>query len=134
MTGRLIEFPTKTDHRGSLSIVEAGRDCPFPIERVFYLHGAPAGAKRGEHAHRQLEQLIVVVRGEVTVTLDDGADSIVYVMNTASTGLYVPPMHWTRLEKFEAGTVVMVLASAPFDEPDYILTYAEFTELTRGTR
>ncbi len=52
-----------------------------------------------------------------------------FVMASPSTGLHIPPMHWTRLTDFSAGAVAIVLASAPFDEPDYILTYAEFEEL-----
>ena len=134
MTARVIEMPTRTDHRGSLSVIEAIRDCPFPIERVFYLHGAPAGATRGQHAHRELQQLIVVVHGSVDVGIDDGTTVEQFAMHSPTTGLFVPELHWTRLANFSADAVAIVLASAPFDEADYILTYPEFQELTRGGR
>jgi hypothetical protein len=42
---RLVALRTVDDPRGSLTIVEAERDIPFPIERVYHLHGArPAAA------------------------------------------------------------------------------------------
>lgn len=131
MSARLIDIMTRTDHRGSLSVIETGRECPFPIERVFYLHGAPEGARRGEHAHRALHQMLVVVSGRIVVGIDDGAGMQEFRMESASVGLHIPPMHWTRLSDFSAGAVAIVLASAPFDEEDYILTFAEFEQLIR---
>ncbi len=115
-------------------MIEAPRDCPFPIARMFYLHGAPAGATRGQHAHRELEQFIIVVNGQIDVGIDDGTTSEEFVLQSPTMGLYVPPLHWTRLSNFSANAVGIVLASAPFDEADYILTYAEFEEITRGRR
>ena len=32
---------------GTLSVFEAGRDVPFDIKRIYYIHGAPAGVQRG---------------------------------------------------------------------------------------
>lgn len=42
------------------------------MKRVHYLHDVPGGKRRGAHAHRELEQLIIAASGAVTVTLDDG--------------------------------------------------------------
>lgn len=134
MSAIRISMPTRTDQRGSLSVIEAGKECPFPIERVFYLHGAPEGARRGEHAHRDLHQLLVVVSGRVVVGIDDGERVEEFIMESPAEGLHIPPMHWTRLTNFSAGAVAMVLASAPFDEADYILTYPEFEGLVRERR
>lgn len=38
---RIIELPRIQDHRGNLSIVEAGRQIPFDIKRVYYLYDIP---------------------------------------------------------------------------------------------
>lgn len=134
MTARLVPITTRTDARGSLSVIEQGHECPFPIKRVFYLHGAPEGARRGEHAHRALHQFLVVVTGRIVVGIDDGTTKEEFVMESPSQGLHIPPMHWTRLWNFSEGSVAMVLASELFDEPDYVLTYAEFEELLRAGR
>ncbi|MFG3756222.1 WxcM-like domain-containing protein, partial [Klebsiella pneumoniae] len=41
---RIIELPKIQDSRGNLSIVEAGRQIPFDIKRVYYLYDIPGGA------------------------------------------------------------------------------------------
>jgi UDP-2-acetamido-3-amino-2,3-dideoxy-glucuronate N-acetyltransferase len=130
MTASLLQLPTRSDHRGSLGVIEAGSDCPFPIKRIFYLFGAPETATRGQHAHRVLEQLIVVVSGSVVIAIDDGDSIARFVLDSPSVGLYVPPLHWTHLSQFSSAAVVIVLASEHFDLEDYIHDQAEFRELT----
>ena len=37
---------------GTLSVFEGGHDVPFDIKRIYYIHGAPKGTRRGGHALR----------------------------------------------------------------------------------
>ena len=69
---RLVPIPTVGDDRGCLSVVEAGQTAPFPIRRVFYMHGMTA--ERGGHAHRDTDQLVVCVSGSLRLDLTDGRD------------------------------------------------------------
>jgi WxcM-like, C-terminal len=54
----LIALRTVEDPRGSLTFVEGERDIPFPIERVYHLHGVPEVGRRGGHAHRELDEVL----------------------------------------------------------------------------
>ncbi len=54
---RLLQLPRISSESGSLTAVEHGEGVPFEIARVFYLYDIPAGAHRGGHAHRVLEQV-----------------------------------------------------------------------------
>lgn len=123
---RILTLPSR--HVGSAREVRAvpGPDVPFPVRRVYYLYGMPAGGTRGQHAHRDLQQLIVCVAGALDVVLRDGAGERTVRLEAPDQGLHVPRMLWRELVNAAPGTVCMVLASAPYDEADYIRSYDEF--------
>src|SRR5437016_663097 len=68
----MIQLSEHSDPRGSLSVVETGKDINFDIKRVYYLYGLPLSTVRGAHGHRQLEQLMIAVHGRFEVVVDDG--------------------------------------------------------------
>ena len=49
---KMLEFPQYGDDRGHLVIVEAYKDTPFDIKRVFYIYGSDKDVVRGQHANR----------------------------------------------------------------------------------
>ena len=116
------------DDRGSLVAVEAGKDVPFAINRVYYLYGTAEGAERGFHAHRTLEQLAVAVSGSCTFLLDDGARQEEIRLDRPDAGLYVGAMVWREMRDFSPDCVVMVLASELYDERDYIRNRDDFLQ------
>jgi dTDP-4-dehydrorhamnose 3,5-epimerase-like enzyme len=123
---RLLALPKIEDHRGNLTFIEQTRHIPFEIQRVYYLYDVPAGAERGGHAHRNLQQLIIAVFGSFDVVLDDGVEKKRIHLNRSCQGLYLPKMIWRKLDNFSLGAVCMVLASNFYDENDYYRDYKEF--------
>ncbi|MBI3897338.1 MAG: WxcM-like domain-containing protein [Gammaproteobacteria bacterium] len=128
---KLIELPKIADPRGNLSFIEGGIHIPFDIKRAFYLYDVPGGSDRGAHAHKNLHQFIVAMSGSFDVVLDDGQQQQRFHMNRSYYGLYVCPMMWSFLDNFSSGAVCMVLASARYDEADYIRNHEEFLSLAR---
>ncbi|WKT81953.1 MULTISPECIES: FdtA/QdtA family cupin domain-containing protein [unclassified Thermosynechococcus] len=128
---RIIQLPKITDPRGNLTFIEGERHIPFKIERVYYLYDVPGGADRGAHAHKALHQFVVAMSGSFDVVLDDGDRKQRYHLNRSYFGLYICPMMWRYLDNFSSGAVCMVLASAPYDESDYIRNYDEFLALAQ---
>lgn len=126
----LINLPKITDPRGNLSFIEGGQHIPFDIQRVYYLYDVPGGSDRGSHAHKKLHQFIVAMSGSFDVMLDDGKEKKRFHLNRSYYGLYVCPMMWRDLDNFSSGAVCMVLASAHYDENDYIRDYSQFFSLT----
>jgi len=127
---KLIELPKITDPRGNISFVEGGQHIPFDIKRVYYLYDVPGGSDRGSHAHKNLHQFIIAMSGSFDVELDDGKEKKRYHLNRSYYGLYVCPMMWRYLDNFSSGAVCMVLASAYYDEADYIRDYTDFLTMT----
>lgn len=129
---RLLDLPVVRNPQGNLTFVEGGDHVPFEIARVYYLYDVPGGATRGGHAHRELRQLLVAVAGSFEVALDDGARRRTVRLSRPYVGLYMPTMIWRELVDFSSGSVCMVLASAPYEEADYIRDYDEFRAAVAG--
>jgi len=123
---RAIELPVVPDRQGDLAFAEGESHVPFPIARVFYVYGVPAEAARGGHAHRTLEQAVFCLAGTMEIVVDDGERQRRFELDDPRRGVYLPPMVWHDIGGFRAGTVYFALASAEFDEADYIRDRAEF--------
>lgn len=123
---KIIDLSRISDSRGSLTFVESGKEIPFDIKRIYYLYDVPGGAERGEHAHKDLHQLIIAMSGSFDVVLDDGTAKKRFHLSRSYYGLYVCPMIWRVLENFSYGAVCLVLASNLYDEDDYYRDYEEY--------
>jgi dTDP-4-dehydrorhamnose 3,5-epimerase-like enzyme len=131
---RVLEFPNVSDRDGNLTPVHGGVDVPFEIERVYYLYDIPAGAERGGHAHREIEEVIVAVLGSFDVVLDDGERTRRVTLRQGNHGLHLPRMIWRELVNFSGGAICVVMASAPYAEADYIRELDDFHRIRRAGR
>lgn len=131
---QLIDLPKISDPRGNLSFIEGGQHIPFDIKRVYYLYDVPGGSDRGSHAHKNLHQFIVAMSGSFDVVLDDAQGKKRFHLNRSYYGLYVCPMMWRELDNFSSGAVCMVLASAHYDEADYIRDYDQFLTTAHASK
>lgn len=129
---RLVELPKINDMRGNLSFIESNRHVPFDIKRVFYLYDVPTAESRGAHAHKSLHQFLICLSGSFDVKLDNGLETSVVHLNRPWIGLHIPPMVWAAEINFDPHSVCLVLASALYDESDYIRDYDTFLKLARG--
>lgn len=122
---QLIEVPQAHDVRGNLSVIE-GNTIPFEIKRVYYLYDIPTASVRGGHAHKNLRQLLVALSGSFDVVLKDGIAAKTVTLNKPNFGLLIPTGIWRELQNFSSGSVCLVLASAEFEEADYIRDFDHF--------
>lgn len=115
---------------GNLYIAEAHRHVPFAIQRAYFINNLSNRiAVRGKHAHRRLTQAIFCISGSFTLHLDDGQTKQRLLLNDPARGVLLGPMLWHTMSAFSYDCVILVLASAAFDEADYIRDYAEFCRL-----
>ena len=131
MIGKILDLPKIVDPRGNLTVAEEMKNVPFDIARVYWTYDIPAGERRGGHAHRSCQEVIIAVSGSFDVTLDDGhCGKAIHHVNHPYQGLYVGTNVWRTLEDFSSGSVCLVLASELFDEDEYIYDYDEFLQIT----
>lgn len=125
---KTIKFNALGDHRGSLIALEANKSIPFDIKRVYYIYGTKAGVRRGYHAHKSLEQVLVCTSGSCKILLDNGCEKNIIKLDSPVNGLYVGHMIWREMFDFTPDCVLMVLANHHYDEDDYIRNYDDYCD------
>ncbi len=115
------------DRDGNLIIMEALRDIPFSIKRVYYITNLESSVSvRGKHAHKLLEQVIFCIQGSFTLGLDDGVNRQKILMNKDNVGVILGKGLWHTMEDFSSDCVLLVAASDYYKEEDYIRDYDDF--------
>ena len=127
-------FQRHGDDRGMLVALEEGKEIPFPVKRVYYMYDTVPGVRRGFHAHKCLEQILICIHGSCKIHLDNGKETEEVELNNPYEGLYIPNNIWREMYDFSPDAVLMVLASVIYDEADYIRSYDEFIKYVEGNR
>lgn len=125
---QLMQLTAASDLRGSLVALEFERGLPWPPRRFFAVHSVPSAEVRGEHAHRECEQLLIALSGSVHLLLDDGSRRSQVILDDPAIGLLIPQLVWGSQFGYSEGAVLGVLASHEYDPADYIRTYEEFLD------
>lgn len=102
-------------------------ELPFAVKRAYWIYDWTLQRRRGDHAHRQTQQLFFCLQGRCQFrleSLDGGAEAI--ALNAPTQGLYVPPGIWHSMMPLAPRTVLLALASTEYDEADYIRSYDEW--------
>ena len=121
----IIEIPKIENSLGNIAVVE-NDVIPFDIKRVYYLYDIPSSSIRGGHSHKNLEQVLIAISGSFDVILKDGNSVKTVTLNKPDKGLLIKKNTWREIENFSSGAVCLVLASAVYDEEDYIRDFDDF--------
>ena len=122
---KILLVPKIEDPRGNLSVIE-NDVIPFVMKRVYYLYDVPSGAERGGHSHKEQQEFLVALSGSFDVILHDGQHEKVVSLNKPCEGLLITNGIWRELKNFSSGAVCLVIASAVFEEEDYIRVFQDF--------
>lgn len=123
---KVIKFPVRGDARGSLVAIEGLKDIPFEIKRVYYIFGTDPKEARGFHAHKELEQFGICVKGSCEVVFDDGKKKESFKLDAPHVGVTIPKMIWHEMYNFSEDCVFVVFANDIYRENDYIRNYDEY--------
>lgn len=127
-----MQLPWHGDERGKLIALEALTDLvPFEVKRVYYIFDTTPGTVRGNHAHKDLRQLLVCVSGACTIACEmpDGSKSE-HRLDWPDRGLLIEGLVWRQMKEFSKDAVLLVLASEHYDESDYIRDYQVFKQIS----
>ena len=124
---KIIEFPTQENRQAQLSIYDTDSAVPFEIKRVFCINSREK-SKRGDHAHKECQQLLICLSGSMKITCDDKKIKKEFLLDSAHKGLLVPAMIWANQDYIEANSILMVLCSHSYTEDDYIRDYQRFLQ------
>ena len=127
----IVNFNTLGDDRGSLIAIEEGYNAPFDIKRVYYIFDTQEGVERGFHAHINLEQIAIAVKGSCVFVLDNGNQREEIKLTSPTKGLHIKGLIWREMKDFTEDCILVVLASEHYDESDYIREYDKFLKLVK---
>ena len=127
----ILTLPKITDQRGNLSFVESLNHIPFDIKRVYWIYDVPGGEKRGGHAFKEQQEVVIALSGSFDVIIDVGNDKQTFSLNRSYYGLFIPCKLWRQLENFSTNSLALVLSSTSFSEADYIRKHDEFLKFMK---
>lgn len=126
---QLIDFQQHGDERGSLVSLEYEKNIPFKIKRVYYIFNTKENVIRGYHAHKDLKQLAICIKGSCEFLLDDGKETCSIVLDNPNKGLLIESFMWREMSSFSQDCVLLVLADEVYNEMDYVRDYNEFKKM-----
>jgi dTDP-4-dehydrorhamnose 3,5-epimerase-like enzyme len=116
---KLILFPTFTDNRGSIAVMD--RELPFLPKRFFTIYNFKA--PRGGHGHLRSHTVLFALQGRIEVEVrtlgDPPGDSRFYVLDSPEVGLYLIPEDWHAFKELTPGSVLLCVASEHYSKDDY---------------
>ncbi|WKZ47625.1 MAG: WxcM-like domain-containing protein [Anaerolineales bacterium] len=122
----LMRLPKISDLRGNLTFAETPGLLPFQPRRFFLIYDVPGKDVRGEHAHKELHQFLICIKGNCSVVLDNGKDRYEVLLDDPTLGLHIPPMIWATEYKFSSDAALLVFASDIYKAEDYIRDYGDY--------
>lgn len=117
------------DNRGELS--KFFLEIDFIPQEFFIVKDVPAGAIRGKHAHFKCIQLIMLIKGQINVMLENISESKTVLLNIPGSFVLIPALTWSTQEYVSPNTEIIVFCSEEFVEQDYIRNYKDFQEILR---
>lgn len=134
MLYKKLTFKKFNDGNGDLIPVEISKkdhNFPFDTKRIYFISN-PKNIDRGNHAHLDLEQVIICCKGSFILHLDNGVGNKEdIIMNSNNIGIHIKNLTWRVLKKFSNDCVIAVIASNSYDEKDYIRDYDDFLEIVK---
>lgn len=124
-------FQQHGDERGQLVAIEEMKDIPFAIKRVYYMYDTIPEARRGYHAHKKLEQILICINGSCKILMDNGDEKKIVSLEKRYEGVYIPPGIWREMYDFSEDAVLMAIVSDLYTEEDYIRDYDEFLKMVK---
>ena len=131
MQDLIVKLNCFGDDRGNLVPVEAMKTLPFEIKRVYYLFDLKTDFPRGFHAHKQLKQFAICLRGSCDFVMDDGREKCTYSLSNPREGILIDKMIWHEMHNFSNDCLLTVFASDYYEESDYIRDYSDFQKQVR---
>ncbi len=126
----LREITYFNEDSGTLSVVEYGKTIEFDVKRVFFLNKLLSESIRGNHAHKELRQLIICTSGSFDIELDDGINKETISLMDDGKCLFIDGMVWRVMRNFSEECVVTVLCDREYEFDLVISDYDEFSKMT----
>jgi hypothetical protein len=131
---RVQKISQNSDCDGTLGYFQTGFDLDFEMKRIYLIHNVPAQTIRGNHAHRELKQVVIALGGFLKIELESAFEQETIILRPYSEVLIMTGVVWRRIFFESLTTICLVGASDVFLETDYIRDYKEFQAISEEMR
>ena len=114
------------DNRGSIYVLEKP-SLPFIVKRIFITFHTEG--ERGGHAHILTKQLLICLQGYLEVHAIGRNINFDLKLISPDTALYIPAKTWLELKNIRKNSIILVLASEPYESSDYISDFDKFMSI-----
>lgn len=98
----------------------------FLVKRVYWLSNFVEGVSRGNHAHKNLNQVMLMIKGRLDLELCFGFESKTIELNEQSDYVLVPAGHWRVMKNASPDAALLVLADSEYRPDDYIRNWDDY--------
>ena len=110
------------------NVKELNNIFPYSRKRMFCTcAGESKSIERGNHAHFATYELLLVLQGSVSISLDNTIKAEKIEL-TVGHGLIIGPNVWRILDNTSPNNVNLFLCSTELNKDDYIHDYTDFKE------
>ena len=103
-------------------------DVPFIVKRAYWIQNFVPSSMRGNHAHRILTQMMVLLKGTLDIELNSGEEVTRKSLQYPGDSVLIPSATWRRFSSQDPNTVILVLADRVYEPEDYIRDFTEYLE------
>ena len=134
INAEIIKLDKFNDSRGSLNVIELSKYLKFPIKRLFFTYNIPNNSIRGQHAHKNLYELLISIQGSVEIELSNVNQKKIFTLDSNNIGLLIPPLIWSVQKKHKSDNILIALCSENYNKDDYILSYNEYINYIKNIK
>ena len=127
---KVIDLSTSKSRGSNLTIFEHV-DKYFTIKRIFSVeYKNKLNSKRGYHAHKNCEQIITCLFGNIKFKVFDGNNFKEFKIDR-NKAIFVPNHIWTETTYLKMNTILICYCSNYYDEKSYIRDYEKFLKFRK---
>jgi dTDP-4-dehydrorhamnose 3,5-epimerase-like enzyme len=120
-----------SDVGSSLHVLEL-QNVPFLVKRLYWISGITPNEPRGFHAHKNLNQVMIVIEGQVSLKLCRGSDQYLLEVMKGDPHVFIPPGTWREIYAKSKHATILVIADSEYIEDDYLRDWPEYLRWFSG--
>jgi hypothetical protein len=99
---------------------------PFRPERLYWISDMLSNEPRGFHAHKKLNQVLIVVEGSIQLKLCRGSREFLFDIKKNDAHIFIPFGTWREIIPITEGATILVIADRLYEVDDYISDWNYF--------
>lgn len=121
------------DNRGNLTSVEVFRETGIQYKR-FFLIDKVKGGKRGGHAHKYTDQVLIIIRGSMHLYYKNLKEEGSLIMNENSNPIFLPKLTWIEMNQISSDAIILVLSSDEYNIKESLREKNKFLEFISNSK